>query len=43
MVKQNVAAWLPGVGMQIEVGPAAIPEPGPDELLIEVSELRRIR
>jgi hypothetical protein len=34
---QNEAAWLPGVGKQIEIGPADTPEPGPEELLIEVS------
>jgi len=33
---QNKAAWLPGVGKQVEIGPADIPEPGPEELLIEV-------
>ncbi|KAH7400099.1 chaperonin 10-like protein [Cadophora sp. MPI-SDFR-AT-0126] len=33
---QNKAAWLPGVGKQVEIGPADIPEPGPGELLIEV-------
>jgi hypothetical protein len=34
---QNKAAWLPGVGKQLEIGPADVPEPGPEELLIEVS------
>ncbi|KAI4681710.1 uncharacterized protein J4E84_007305 [Alternaria hordeiaustralica] len=33
---QNKAAWLPGVGKPVDVGPADIPEPGPEELLIEV-------
>ena len=35
---QNKAAWLPGVGKQIEIGPADTPEPGSEELLIEVSK-----
>lgn len=35
---QNAAAWLPGVGKQIELGSADIPEPGPGELLIEVRD-----
>jgi hypothetical protein len=39
-VNQNFAAWLPGVGKQIEIGHADIPEPGPGELLVEVSCLR---
>ncbi|KAH7063940.1 putative alcohol dehydrogenase [Paraphoma chrysanthemicola] len=33
---QNEAAWLPGEGQQVEIGPADIPEPGTGELLIEV-------
>ncbi|KAF7596098.1 hypothetical protein BBP40_003360 [Aspergillus hancockii] len=33
--KQNVAAWLPRVGAKLEVGPAPMPEPGEDELLIQ--------
>lgn len=33
---QNIAAWLPGVGEQVEIGPANTPDPGPGELLIEV-------
>ncbi|KAH7076312.1 chaperonin 10-like protein [Paraphoma chrysanthemicola] len=33
---QNKAAWLPGEGKQVEVGPADMPEPGPGELLVEV-------
>ncbi|WQF90192.1 Putative GroES-like superfamily, alcohol dehydrogenase-like, trans-enoyl reductase [Colletotrichum destructivum] len=33
---QNIAAWLPGVGKQVEIGPADIPDPGPGELLIKV-------
>ncbi|KAK4895544.1 hypothetical protein LTR27_006327 [Elasticomyces elasticus] len=36
---QNMAAWLPGVGKQVEVGPADTPEPGPGELLIEVKAI----
>lgn len=36
MAHQNIAAWLPGVGKQIEIGPVDVPEPGPGELLIEV-------
>lgn len=39
-VNQNFAAWLPGVGKQIEIGHADISEPGPGELLVEVSRLR---
>jgi NADPH:quinone reductase-like Zn-dependent oxidoreductase len=39
---QNIAAWLPGVKKQIEVGPADTPEPGPGELLIEVSQCRSL-
>jgi NADPH:quinone reductase-like Zn-dependent oxidoreductase len=35
-VNQNFAAWLPGVGKQIEIGHADISEPGPGELLVEV-------
>lgn len=38
---QNKAAWLPGVGKQIEIGPANTPEPGPGELLIEVRILNK--
>jgi hypothetical protein len=38
---QNKAAWLPGVGKQIEIGPADIPEPGPRELLIEVRNVNK--
>ncbi|RYO24105.1 hypothetical protein AA0113_g12679 [Alternaria arborescens] len=34
-VNQNFAAWLPGVGKQIEIGHADISEPGPGELLVE--------
>ena len=37
--QQNIAAWLPGVGKSVEVGPAHIPEPGQDELLIEVCKI----
>ncbi|KAH8659764.1 putative alcohol dehydrogenase [Xylariales sp. PMI_506] len=33
----NIAAWLPGVGEAIEVGPTDLPIPGPGELLIKVS------
>ncbi|GIK05517.1 hypothetical protein Aspvir_009630 [Aspergillus viridinutans] len=33
--KQNVAAWLPRVGAKLELGPAPMPEPGDDELLIQ--------
>ncbi|KAK4961198.1 hypothetical protein LTR10_001688 [Elasticomyces elasticus] len=36
---QNMAAWLPGVRKQVEVGPADTPEPGPGELLIEVKAI----
>jgi hypothetical protein len=38
---QNIAAWLPGVGKQVEIGPADIPEPGPEELLIEVRNVNK--
>lgn len=38
---QNIAAWLPGVGKQVEIGPADIPEPGPGELLIEVWNMNK--
>ena len=38
---QNKAAWLPGVGKQVEIGPADVPEPGPEELLIEVRNVNR--
>jgi hypothetical protein len=37
-VHQNTAAWLPAVGKRVEVRPANTPEPGPGELLIEVSK-----
>ncbi|RHZ70226.1 hypothetical protein CDV55_108336 [Aspergillus turcosus] len=33
--KQNVAAWLPRVGAKLEIGPAPMPEPDHDELLIQ--------
>ncbi|KAK4112879.1 GroES-like protein [Canariomyces notabilis] len=33
---QNIAAWLPGVGKQLEVGPADTPVPDNNELLVEV-------
>jgi hypothetical protein len=36
--KQNVAAWLPRVGAKLELGPAPMPEPGDDELLIQVGD-----
>jgi hypothetical protein len=35
---QNIATWLPGVGKQLEVGPADTPVPDNNELLVEVSE-----
>jgi NADPH:quinone reductase-like Zn-dependent oxidoreductase len=35
---ENTAAWLPGVGKQLEVRPAEIPVPGEGELLVEVSK-----
>jgi hypothetical protein len=35
-VKQNFAAWLPGVGKQIDIGHADVPEPGAGEILVEV-------
>jgi hypothetical protein len=38
---QNKAAWLPGVGKQVEIGPADTPEPGPGELLIEVRNVNK--
>jgi len=34
----NIAAWLPGVKKEIEVGPADTAEPSPRQLLIEVSK-----
>jgi hypothetical protein len=37
---QNTAAWLPAVGEQVEIGPADTPDPGPGELLIEVSRVK---
>jgi hypothetical protein len=37
---QNIAAWLPAVGAKLEVRPAPISEPGKDELLIQVSDLK---
>jgi hypothetical protein len=37
-VNQNFAAWLPGVGKQIEVSHADVPEPGAGEILVEVSK-----
>lgn len=37
--KQNIAAWLPGVGQEVAIGPADIPSPSNDELLIEVGKL----
>jgi hypothetical protein len=36
--RQNIAAWLPGVGSKLELGPAPMPEPGNDELLIQVGD-----
>jgi hypothetical protein len=36
--RQNIAAWLPGVGSKLELGPGPMPEPGNDELLIQVGE-----
>jgi hypothetical protein len=36
---QNIAAWLPGVGRDLEIAPADMPEPGEGELLIEASNL----
>lgn len=38
---QNIAAWLPGVGEQVEIGPANTPDPGPGELLIEVRNVNK--
>ena len=38
---QNKAAWLPGVGKQIEIDPTDTPDPGPGELLIEVRILNK--
>ncbi|KAF5648565.1 alcohol dehydrogenase [Fusarium sp. NRRL 52700] len=35
-LKQNIAAWLQGVGKPLEVCPSDIPTPGEGELLIEV-------
>lgn len=32
----NFAAWLPGVGKELDLGSAEIPEPGEGEILIEV-------
>ncbi|KAK9311584.1 chaperonin 10-like protein [Lipomyces starkeyi] len=32
---QNLAAWLPGVGKELQVAPASTPYPGENELLIE--------
>jgi hypothetical protein len=37
---QNTAAWLPGIGKRLEVGPSEIPVPNGNELLIEVSKAR---
>ena len=34
----NFAAWLPRVGAKLELGPAPMPEPGRDELLIQVGD-----
>ena len=39
-VHQNTAAWLPAVGKRVEVRSANTPEPGPGELLIEVSKTK---
>ncbi|KAF4343976.1 alcohol dehydrogenase [Fusarium beomiforme] len=36
---QNTAAWLPGVGKQLELGPSETPAPGDGELLIEVKAI----
>ena len=36
--RQNIAAWLPGVGAKLELGPAPMSEPGKDELLIQVGD-----
>jgi hypothetical protein len=36
--RQNIAAWLPGVGAKLELGSAPMPEPGKDELLIQVGK-----
>jgi len=32
----NVAAWIPSKGAAVQIGAAAIPQPGPLELVIEV-------
>jgi hypothetical protein len=37
----NIAAWLPAVGAKLELRPAPIPEPGQDELLIQVGDVKR--
>jgi len=31
----NLAAWLPGVGKPLEIGPAELPHPGPNEIVVE--------
>jgi hypothetical protein len=36
--RQNIAAWLPGVGAKLELGSAPMPEPGKDEILIQVGD-----
>ncbi|THC90635.1 hypothetical protein EYZ11_009897 [Aspergillus tanneri] len=35
----NLAAWLPGIGREIEVAPADMHEPGENELLIETKAI----
>jgi hypothetical protein len=41
--RQNIAAWLPRVGAKLEIGPAPMPEPGDDELLIQVGDDKSVR
>jgi hypothetical protein len=36
---ENIAAWLPGVGRDLEIAPADVPEPSKGELLIEASNV----
>jgi hypothetical protein len=38
----NLAAWLPAVGAKLELRPAPISEPGQDELLIQVSDIKEM-
>ena len=35
----NQAAWINSKGQAIEIGPAEVPTPGQEELVIEVSSL----